>query len=141
MEEAALELFKPVIETATIIAAQYCKSCGRSTITPEDMKLGMKFAARRVPGVQNESLFPEIYESDDDEEEDEEEEEEEEEEGEEEGLREGGKKGGIVSRVPPAQIFVRPSQKDLSALVHSHFDRQLGRHGQTSRPYERARIS
>ena len=80
MEEAALELFKPVIETATIIAAQYCKSCGRSTITPEDMKLGMKFAARRVPGVHNESLFPEIYESDDDDEEEDEEEEEEEEE-------------------------------------------------------------
>ena len=80
MEEAALELFKPVIETATIIAAQYCKSCGRSTITHEDMKLGMKFAARRVPGVHNESLFPEIYESDDDDEEEDEEEEEEEEE-------------------------------------------------------------
>lgn len=80
MEEAALELFKPVIETATIIAAQYCKSCGRSTITPEDMKLGMKFAARRVPGVQNESLFPEIYDSDDDDDEEEEEEDEEEEE-------------------------------------------------------------
>lgn len=72
MEEAALELFKPVIETATIIAAQYCKSCGRSTVTSEDMKLGMKFAARRVPGVQNESLFPEIYDDEDDEEDDEE---------------------------------------------------------------------
>jgi hypothetical protein len=79
MEEAALELFKPVIETATIIAAQYCKSCGRSTITSEDMKMGMRFAARRVPGVQNESMFPEIYEDSDEEEEEEEEEEDEEE--------------------------------------------------------------
>jgi hypothetical protein len=25
--------------------------------------MGMKFAARRVPGVENESLFPEIYDS------------------------------------------------------------------------------
>jgi hypothetical protein len=80
MEEAALELFKPVIETATIIAAQYCKSCGRSTVTSEDMKLGMKFAARRVPGVQNESLFPEIYDDDEEEEEEEIEETEEDEE-------------------------------------------------------------
>ncbi len=79
MEEAALELFKPVIETATIIAAQYCKACGRSTVTSDDMKMGMRFAARRVPGVQNESMFPEIYEEDSDEEEEEEEEDEEEE--------------------------------------------------------------
>ncbi len=80
MEAAALELFKPVIETATIIAAQYCKACGRSTVTSDDMKMGMRFAARRVPGVQNESMFPEIYDEDSDEEEDEYEEVDEEEE-------------------------------------------------------------
>ena len=84
MEAAALELFKPVIETATIIAAQYCRACGRSTVTAEDMRIGMRFAARRVPGVQNESMFPEIYNEEDSDEEDEEEEEEEEDEEEEE---------------------------------------------------------
>ena len=57
-----MELLKPVLETAVVVASHYCKACGRNTVTAEDMKLGMRFAARRVPGVENESLFPEIYE-------------------------------------------------------------------------------
>jgi hypothetical protein len=70
--EEVFELIKPVMETAMIIAAHYCKACGRSTVTAQDVKMGMKFAARTVPGVENESLFPEIYEDEDsDEEEDE----------------------------------------------------------------------
>ena len=69
----ALELIKPVMETAIIIASHYCKACGRSTVTAQDVKMGMRFAARTVPGVENESLFPEIYEDDSDEEEEEDE--------------------------------------------------------------------
>lgn len=57
-----MELLKPVLETAVIVAAHYAKACGRNTVTAKDMQLGMRFAARRVPGVENESLFPEIYE-------------------------------------------------------------------------------
>ena len=57
-----MELLKPVLETAVIVAAHYSKACGRNTVTAKDMQLGMRFAARRVPGVENESLFPEIYE-------------------------------------------------------------------------------
>jgi hypothetical protein len=57
-----MELLKPVLETSVIVASHYCKACGRNTVTAEDMKMGMRFAARRVPGVENESLFPEIYE-------------------------------------------------------------------------------
>jgi hypothetical protein len=58
-----MELLAPVLETAVVIASHYCKACGRNTVTAEDMRMGMKFAARRVPGVENESLFPEIYDS------------------------------------------------------------------------------
>ena len=57
-----MELLKPVLETSVIVASHYCKACGRNTVTAEDMKMGMRFAARRVPGVENESLFPAIYE-------------------------------------------------------------------------------
>lgn len=71
--EEVFELIKPVMETAMIIASHYCKACGRSTVTAQDVKMGMKFAARTVPGVENESLFPEIYEDDSDEEEEEDE--------------------------------------------------------------------
>ena len=60
-----MELLKPVLETAVIVAAHYSKACGRNTVTAKDMQLGMRFAARRVPGVENESLFPEIYDEED----------------------------------------------------------------------------
>ena len=56
-----MELLIPVMETAVVIAAEYCKKCKRSTVTVEDMRMGMRFAARRVPGVQSTPLFPEIY--------------------------------------------------------------------------------
>ena len=73
MEDAALEILKPVIESAVLIASNYCKACGRSTVTSKDMAYGMMFAARYVTGKQIGSLFPEIYGEDSDEEEEEEE--------------------------------------------------------------------
>jgi len=75
--EAAMNIFVPVQESAVVLAAHYCKACGRNSVSREDMSYGMKYAARTVLGNQIGSLFPEIYE-------DEEEEEEEEEEGEQE---------------------------------------------------------
>lgn len=73
MEDAALEILKPVIESAVLIASNYCKACGRSTVTSKDMAYGMMFSARYVTGKQIGSLFPEIYEEDSDEEEEDEE--------------------------------------------------------------------
>ena len=57
------ELIKPVFEMAMIVAAKYCKATGRSCVTAKDIEYGMKFSARKVLGVQKESLFPEIYDS------------------------------------------------------------------------------
>jgi hypothetical protein len=73
MEEAATELFIPVIEAAIVLASNYTTKCGRSTVTSQDLQYGFRFAARNVLGKQIGSLYPEIY---DEEEEDEEEEEE-----------------------------------------------------------------
>ena len=73
MEDAVLEILKPVIESSVVIASHYCKACGRSTVTAKDMAYGMMFAARHVTGKQIGSLFPEIYEEDSDEEEEDEE--------------------------------------------------------------------
>jgi len=76
-ESAAMDIFLPVIESATILAAHYAKACGRDCITGEDMSIGLMYAARNVPGKQIGSLYPEIYkdeEEDDDEDEEEEEE-------------------------------------------------------------------
>ncbi len=55
------DLIKPVFEMAVVVAAKYCKATGRSCVTAKDMEYGLKFSARKVLGVQKESLFPEIY--------------------------------------------------------------------------------
>ena len=60
--ESALDIFRPVMESATVMAAHYARACGRDIILAEDMNMGMMFAARYVTGRQIGSLFPEIYE-------------------------------------------------------------------------------
>ena len=66
IENAALDLFLPVLESATVLAAHYCKACQRNTITAEDMSYGLMYAARHVTGKQVGSLYPEIYEDEQD---------------------------------------------------------------------------
>ena len=70
--ESALDIFRPVMESATVMAAHYARACGRDIILAEDMNMGMMFAARYVTGRQIGSLYPEIYESSESGEEDEE---------------------------------------------------------------------
>jgi hypothetical protein len=60
--ESALDIFRPVMESATVMAAHYAKACGRDVVLQEDMRMGMMYAARYVTGRQIGSLFPEIYE-------------------------------------------------------------------------------
>jgi|694.fasta_scaffold25222_4 hypothetical protein len=59
--ESALDIFRPVMESATVLAAHYAKACGRDVVLQEDMRFGMMYAARYVTGRQIGSLFPEIY--------------------------------------------------------------------------------
>ena len=59
--ESALDIFRPVMESATVLAAHYAKACGRDVVLQEDMRFGMMFAARYVTGRQIGSMFPEIY--------------------------------------------------------------------------------
>lgn len=66
MEEAALDIFLPVMESATVLAAHYAKACGRDIVLAQDMNMGLMYAARHVTGKQVGTLFPEIYESDSD---------------------------------------------------------------------------
>ena len=63
--ESSIEIFKPVMESATVLAAHYAKACGRDTVMAEDMHMGMMYAARNVTGRQVGSLFPEIYDDED----------------------------------------------------------------------------
>lgn len=68
MEQAALDLFLPVMESAVIVAAHYAHGCGRDTVLAQDVCYGLMFAARNVIGKQVGSLFPEIYDDEDSEE-------------------------------------------------------------------------
>ena len=67
-EGPALDIFLPVMESATVLAAHYAKACGRDIVLAEDMKYGLMYSARHVAGKQIGSLFPEIYEDEDEEE-------------------------------------------------------------------------
>ena len=59
--DSALDIFRPVMESATVMAAHYARACGRDIVLAEDMNMGMMFAARYVTGRQIGSLYPEIY--------------------------------------------------------------------------------
>lgn len=63
--ESALNIFRPVMESATVLAAHYAKACGRDVVLQEDMRFGMMYATRYVTGRQLGSLFPEIYDDED----------------------------------------------------------------------------
>ena len=78
MEESAIDIFLPVLESSVVLAAHYAKATGRDCVTAQDMCYGLMYAARTVTGKQIGSLFPEIYDESDEEEEEEENEEEEE---------------------------------------------------------------
>jgi hypothetical protein len=62
MEEAALDIFLPVLESATVLAAHYSRACGRDIILAEDIRIGLMYAARHVAGKHLGSIYPEIYE-------------------------------------------------------------------------------
>jgi hypothetical protein len=64
--DAALDIFRPVMESATVLAAHYANACGRDIVLAEDMRLGLMYAARNVTGRQVGTLFPEIYEENSD---------------------------------------------------------------------------
>jgi len=62
IENAAMDLFLPVMESATVLAAHYTKACGRTCITAQDMSYGLMYAARNVTGRHTGSLYPEVWE-------------------------------------------------------------------------------
>jgi hypothetical protein len=62
VEAAAMDIFLPVMESAVVLAAHYCKAAGRDCVQAEDMRIGLMFAARNVAGKHLGTLYPELYE-------------------------------------------------------------------------------
>ena len=73
MEEAlintSMDILLPVIESSVVLAGEYSKKCGRTTLTAHDMKYAMRYCTRKVTGNHTGTLFPEINQEDSDEEE------------------------------------------------------------------------
>ena len=76
LEQSAIDLFLPVMESGTVLAAHYAQACGRDCVVGRDMRYGLMYAARNVAGKHVGSLYPEVYDEESDEGEDEDEDEE-----------------------------------------------------------------
>ena len=61
-----MDIFLPVMESAVVLAAHYCKAAGRDCVQAEDMRIGLMFAARNVAGKHLGTLYPELYEEESD---------------------------------------------------------------------------
>jgi hypothetical protein len=64
IHQTAFDIFVPVMESATVLAAHYAKACGRDVVLAEDMQLGLMYAARNVLGKQIGPLYPEVWDED-----------------------------------------------------------------------------
>ena len=59
--QSAIDVLTPVMESAMILAGDYSKMCGRSTLTGEDLKYALRYSARYLVGKHVGSMFPDIY--------------------------------------------------------------------------------
>jgi hypothetical protein len=64
--QASYDVILPVIEKAGLLAAEYMKGCGRSTLTSQDLKYAMMYCARHQVGVHSGSILPDESDSDSD---------------------------------------------------------------------------
>ena len=136
LEQSAIELFLPVMESATVLAAHYSQACGRDCVVAKDMRYGMMYAARNVAGKHIGSLYPEVYNEDsgtesetegeeEDEEEDEESDQEEEEEDEEEWTEYEGTENDIATKMNECArtwaewVPANPTEAALKSAVDS----------------------
>ena len=67
-----MNIVTPVLEKSMVLACEYSKACGRDILLPEDIEYASKYCAMYTVVHDICSIFPEIYnDQDDDEEEDE----------------------------------------------------------------------
>ena len=63
--QSAIDIVTPVIENATILAAQYAKACGRDIVLSKDVEYCMKYCTMHTAGKHLGSQYPEVYDSED----------------------------------------------------------------------------
>lgn len=72
IQNFVIDVYRPVVESAMVVAAEYCKATGRTIVVSRDIEMGMKFAARHILGTHMGTMFPEIDDEESDDEVDEE---------------------------------------------------------------------
>ena len=60
--ETMTNILLPVFEKGNLLAAEYCKACGRDTLLSEDMEYAMKYCAMNAVGQTIGTMFPDLYE-------------------------------------------------------------------------------
>ena len=64
-----MNIVTPVLEKSMVLACEYAKVCGRDIVLPEDIEYASKYCAMYTVGEDIGSIFPEIYNDQDEEDE------------------------------------------------------------------------
>lgn len=67
-----MNIVTPVLEKSMVLACEYSKACGRDILLPEDIEYASKYCAMYTVGEDIGSIFPEIYNDQDEEDEEDE---------------------------------------------------------------------
>ena len=67
-----MNIVTPVLEKSMVLACEYSKACGRDIVLPEDIEYASKYCAMYTVGEDIGSIFPEIYNDQDEEDEEDE---------------------------------------------------------------------
>jgi hypothetical protein len=67
-----MNIVTPVLEKSMVLACEYAKVCGRDIVLPEDIEYASKYCAMYTVGEDIGSIFPEIYNDQDEEDEEDE---------------------------------------------------------------------
>ena len=67
-----MNIVTPVLEKSMVLACEYSKACGRDILLPEDIEYASKYCAMYTVGHDIGSIFPEIYNDQDEEDEEDE---------------------------------------------------------------------
>tara|TARA_B100000401_G_C52810700_1_gene723596 strand:- start:281 stop:718 length:438 start_codon:yes stop_codon:yes gene_type:complete len=66
LQDSALNIIQPVMEKSMVLASEYANACGRDTVLGMDIEYAMKYCAMNEVGKKIGTHFPEIYDSEND---------------------------------------------------------------------------
>lgn len=64
--QSIVDIVQPVFEEGLVLAAQYCKACGRDVLLDDDIEYALKYCVMHRVGVNIGSIIPDTVSDDDD---------------------------------------------------------------------------